>query len=69
MTFWDFLNGDNGHTFLLALITLMNAMSYFLWWLSHRDRQQLHQELNGHLQQHVEQALAQRESDPPTKPS
>lgn len=53
MSLFDWLATDAGRTFLLALVGLMQAGSYYLWYLSHRDRMDIRGMLNGHLQQHT----------------
>lgn len=53
MTIFDWLMTDQGRTFLLAVVGLLNAGTYYLWYLSHRDRARIKHMLNGHLEQHV----------------
>lgn len=72
MTLFDWLNTNDGHTALLALIGLLNAGSYYLWWLSHTDRAEIRRQLDGHLDQHalmlaneLHQAMHEAEKNPP----
>jgi hypothetical protein len=60
MTLFDWLSTNDGHTFLLAVVGLLQAGSYYLWWLSHQDRQRLRgisedirQQVDGHLAMHT----------------